>query len=781
MRAVINLSDEGVKLRPLSCVKSGAMLYIGGEVVALRLIKLLKRCDVDNITIITGYMSEGIKCALSDMENVSYIKASPREALNEIAKEEREDFVYISKNIYTDCDIRSLVSYHKKTGAFVTALTKEGVNEYLVSDPEGRVTRVEEKRMWQNISGDNGQGIFIMNPKAVSFITEEDGDVGQSTLGNIVRSGKSVYVKAWDGVCESLTDTASYMRGCFGYLESLKAFSEKGIIVEEGAVVEKGAILEAPCYIGKNSHIHKGAKVGAYTLIGAMCSVSEGANIKRSIIAPFCHIGADCTLRGCVLDEGVRLGRSVTVYEQAVIGYSARVGPEVLIKSFVKIWPEKTIEKGAIVSENIMWGQKKRTSLFECGKIKGVVNEDITPVFCTLLGAAAGAVFNFGEVGVSTDDSTSGAMLRDAIVSGLMGSGCSVKDFGEQPLPITRRGTAFYSLKGAVCISVNSASGEDVAEITIIGNGGLDIDEKMKHKLMELFEKGDIVYPESKSIKECEYVFEYKLYYLKSIVDYKKDNRLPMKVLLNCPVTWGKRLISSAMADFNCPVSIYQSDTGREGEEAGFVLSMQKGGFDIGFIMDTGCEKLKVVYGGKIIDEDTYEALTALIIMKKYKNARIYVPVTAGGCINDLGEKYGCEIIRTKTAPPEIMKHMAGGERYLSEEFIFRFDAVGAVILLMNYLTGEKVSLAALLEEIPSRARKKVVVDIPEGRRYEIMDKIHQLPSGSEAEEGVKITFDKGWVIVIPDMEKEVFNVVSEGVNMETAEELCDFLVKCIE
>ncbi len=782
MQAVINISDEGVRLRPLSCVRNGAMLNVGNLTILEHMIRLLAKSKVEKAMIICDYMPEGVEFCLKEAESfgvkVELVKAKG-DAFKACAEKIKEDFIYISKSVYADLDISAAVDMHKRKNAFVTVVTTRGMQEGIASDRWGRVTRVEEKRIWSSVAGEKGTGIYVIKPAAAEYMPE--GDITRNTLGEIVRSGKAVYISAAEGIYESISDIASYMRACFTFLEEMKKTAAGGILVAEGAVVEKGALLEVPCYVGQGAHIHKGAKVGAFSLIGEGCVISEGANIKRSIISRDCRIGAFATLRGCILDEEVHIGRNATLYEQAIVGRRTNIAQDTLVKSFVKIWPEKTVDKGAIVSENIMWGQKKRSKLFENGRIRGVVNVDITPLFCTLLGSVAGRVFEEGEVGISTDDSSSGAMLRDAVMAGLTGAGCSVKDFGEQPLPITRRAAMFYNLKGAVSIFVRSVSGEDVAEISIIGKKGLDLDNNMQQRLEELFEKGDVVYPEAKSIKECEYVFEYKLHYLKSIVDYKKEKRTGMKVLLSCPATWGRRLIASAMADFSCTVSIYEGDCENGEGQRAFAEAVKGGGFDIGFMTDCKCERLYIAFSGGIISEDMYEALYSLIIMKKYPEAKIYLPCEGSSAPDTMAEKYGCTVVRTKSAPFEMMRHMTGNERYLTEQFIFRFDAVGAVILTMDYLTGKGLKIEDLKGEVPPVAIKRAVVDMPGGHFTDIMDRIYEMPSSFEEAEGVKITFDKGWVLVIPDMEKEVFNVVSEGANMEIAGELCDFCIRKIK
>ncbi len=779
MQAVINLSGEGTRLRPLSCKRCAGMLPVCDKSIIKRTIELLKHHGIKDIVIITEYMSHELEEHLKDEEmSIQFVPSKGNETGFEACSHIADDtFLYMSKVVYTDFDLTEAISFHKKKHAAVTLLLQHSVKEGIITDKDGRVTRIEEKRMWNYLSGEQSTGIYILNRDALDAISKGE---ASDAMPSLVRSGLSIYTKNITGMCESIHDFASYMRANFAYLDREKSVYAKGIIVEDGAMVETGAILEGPCYVGRNTHVHKGVKVGAYSILGEGSILLEGANVKRSIIGRGCRIGKNATLRGCVLDGGVKVGEASTVYEQAVIGSDSEIGKSVLVKSFVKIWPEKNIEDGAIVSDNIMWGQKKRLKLYEKGKIEGIVNVDITPVFTALLGECAGMLFEGGEVAVSTDGSPSGAMLRDGIVSGLLGSGCSVKDFGEQPLPITRRGVAFYMFKGAVCINVYDKGGEDVAQITIIGKDGFDVDEEFRQKLERCFEKREFMYPTPGDIKECEYLFEYKLYYLKSIVGYKKKNRKKMKLLLSCPATWGRRLIASAMADFSCNVSMYAPPGGEATQPGAFREAIMLGGFDMGFILDSKCEKLTLVTPDCIIDEETYEALTSLIIMKKYSGTKIFVPDTASSVIDLLGEKYSCEIIRTKTAPVEIMRHMSGEEKSLSEQFVFRFDAVAAVILLVDYLSCEGMGISQLLEEIPPVNMSKEVVNIPKGEVDFIMSRIHEMEGAADSQDGVKITFDKGWVLVIPDMEKEVFHVVSEGANGEFARELCDFCVSKI-
>ncbi len=778
MQAVINISSEGTRLRPLSCTKPSGLITLGDKYLIQRLIENLKKLAVTDIVIITGYMGDHVKKSFGetcDGINIRYVKTDNGDgALKTHSDILENEFLYFSKLVYTEADLSRIVKFHRQKGAYVTILMKKNSGRLLVGR-DNRVSRIEEKRLWNSISGDEkGTGVYMLNRDIIRFIPEEmNTDLFENVLPSLVRSGKSIYALNTSDTVISIEDIPSFMRSGFSFLENLKRTHQKGITVEENAIVEKGALLEAPCYIGKNAHIHKGAKVGAYSHIGEGTVVKEGASIKRSIVLKGCRVGKNVSLRGCVIDDAVVLGDNTTVLEQAVVGKGTKIGEAVTIRSFVKIWPEKTLEDCTTVSENLLWGQKKRTRLYKKGVIEGVVNVDITPRFCTVLGECVAAGFDGGEIGVATDGSAAGAMIRDAVTAGLLGMGCNVKDFGEQPLPITRRGVLFYMLKGAISISVTEKDGEDVAEIDILGSDGLDLDKNTKERMEDYFEKGDFLYPESKKIRESEYLFEYKIHYLKSLVGYQKKNRQPCKILLACPAVWGRRLISSAMADFNCSVSMYMPcDVISPAQKKAFEESVDTGGFDIGFVIDSKCEKLTVVLPKKrTLDDDTYLALTCLVIMKKHKGATINVPLTASSAIDMLAEKHDCKIVRANLIPDDSIK----GKETVSDEYVFRYDAVGSVIKLVDYFSEEDIE--ALINQIPPITIAKTVIEIPKGDIEKIMGKIKHLGNTTEKDEGVKITLDKGWVVVMSDTNKEVCHIVGEGANYETAKELCDFCI----
>lgn len=782
MQAVINISGEGHRLRPLSCGKCPGLLSLGNGNITSEMIKRLKECGIDKIIVVTGYMEEQAKECLAGYD-VQFVSSKDGDGvLKKHSDLLEKEFIYFSSPVYTRADFKRLWDFHHERNAFVTLLLRRGGNDGFKGDGEGRITKIPEQRLWSSFSKHGeGVGIFVMNKDIVRFMPEEgEYDVIKNILPSVIRSGKGVYSHFSEEAGECVYDFATYMRAAYMYLEGLKSEFDKGIFVDKEAVVDKGALLEGPCYVGKGAHIHKGASVGAYSIVGDRCIVKEGSNIKRSLVGEGSYVGKDCALRGCILDSRVALGSNVSIYEQAIVGEGCNIKDDCSVRSFVRIWPEKVIEKGAVVSENIMWGQRKRVKLFNDGVIKGIVNVDITPSFCLKVGECIGTIADMGEVGISFDGSPCAAMLRDSLVSGILATGCEVKDFGEQPLAITRRGVAFYMLSWGVSVNITDRGGEDVAEITIVTKNGADVNEEIADRLEKLFENGDVIFAEAKTVKEREYLFEYKLYYLKNILGTHEKKKLGIKILLACPAVWGRRLIASAAADYGCGVSMYSP--GAISDASGierFEKSLRAGGFDVGFILDEKCEKMMLVSKERgATDENVYEAMCAYLIMQEKEGGRMYLPVTASSAIDKMALKFGWETVRTKNDKGQLMEYLSGGEEGTQTQFIMRFDAVGAVIKLLDFMSERKLSVEALLDRLPDINMAKTYVELDEKDAVEALERIKKLRGFDENNpEGVKITFDKGWVVVVPDRYREVCKVVGEGVSMEAARELCDFCV----
>ncbi|WP_231701847.1 phosphohexomutase domain-containing protein [Crassaminicella thermophila] len=196
----------------------------------------------------------------------------------------------------------------------------------------------------------------------------------------------------------------------------------------------------------------------------------------------------------------------------------------------------------------------------------------------------------------------------------------------------------------------------------------------------------------------------------------------------------------------------------------------------IGMVISSNGEKLILIdEKGRIIDQDMYMVLAALISLKAGANQKIVAPYTAPRIIDQIAQAYKAYVVRTKTNQAAIMNEMLDGEHddmYL--QYILNYDGVWAAGKIIDFMMGKDLNLSSLVDEIPNfhLVKKEIECDWKEKGRVIKEIIVNHRDRKMELFEGVKILDDKGWALILPDSERPVFNVYTEGFSQEYAQEL---------
>ena len=484
----------------------------------------------------------------------------------------------------------------------------------------------------------------------------------------------------------------------------------------------------------------------------------------------------DAQIRGAVICDFAVIGQGSSVFEQSVIGTKTVIGKGATIKPAVKIWPQKRVDDGSTVNENIVWGNQKLGRLFGEYGVSGSVSTDVLPELASKLGTVFAGIQKGGKIAISSDATPSAVMLRMAAMSGLLSGGAQVFDFGEQPLPITRAGVKFYGLDGGIHIS--GFSGIDEVDIVFINKMGANVDAGIERKLEQGIAQGDFKRCEPDVIKEVNYLYEYKLFYLRELINSVKSKNIGYKILLASECGWAEKILSSAMKDLGCSIDILKEDIEflSEIETEELAEKVRTGGYNFGAILDNNLEKMLLIDDkGNVIDEDLYKVLAALIVMKQYKNAEIVASVSTSGGIDILAEEYGARVVRTKNSPLEVMGCLCRENTppEMQEQFVLNFDAVGALIKIIDFLNTYKMKLSDLYKEIPKFYMAKREVECSFEDKGRVMRHLVSEQKAADTTDGVKINTPDGWALILPDSSRPVFKIVSESAKEEYADEIC--------
>jgi mannose-1-phosphate guanylyltransferase len=71
--------------------------------------------------------------------------------------------------------------------------------------------------------------------------------------------------------------------------------------------------------------------------------------VERAVVMRGAEVGAGCTLRGCIVGGGVRIGDNTRVEGLAVLGEGVTIGADNVVTNGARVFPGVTIPDGGLL------------------------------------------------------------------------------------------------------------------------------------------------------------------------------------------------------------------------------------------------------------------------------------------------------------------------------------------------------------------------------------------------------------------------------------------------
>ena len=137
--------------------------------------------------------------------------------------------------------------------------------------------------------------------------------------------------------------------------------------------------------------------------------------------------------------------------------------------------------------------------LFGTNGIRGVVNRDFTPEFVTKVAGAIGTFFKKGQLLVGYDGRTSSQMFSQALVGGLISTGCTIYDVGMAPTPAIQYAVKHYKMNGGAIITA-SHNPPEYNGIKVVASDGIELPREKEIEIENMFWNEKIVRAEWNTI-----------------------------------------------------------------------------------------------------------------------------------------------------------------------------------------------------------------------------------------------------------------------------------------
>ena len=829
MKAIILAGGFGTRIKPLTVNTPKPMLPLVNRPILVHVIDLLKKHGIDEVLMLLYYYPDIIKNYFGDGSEfdlrVEYFTPD-RDYGTAGAVRFAKDFVgsdrtlIISGDLLTDFDLSSLIKDHinKKAEATI-GLTR--VNNPLqfgivITDNDGRILKFLEKPTWGEVFSDTiNTGIYVFEPQVFDYIPEnKEYDFSKDLFPWMLEKGKPLYGSILTGYWRDIGDTDSYRFAHYDVFEGKVQISVPGqklnligrdVRIGEEVSLSTTVKFKGTVVLGNNTRVKDNVSI-SNSSIGNNCIIGENVVIENSIIWDNVFIDDGAVIRGAVIGNSVRISKNVRVLEGAVIADETTVGKDAVIKEGVKIWPRKIVEEGAVVSSNLVWGEKWRKSLFEGAKVIGLTNIELTPEFAAKLGAAYGSILpKDAYVLMGRDSHPASRMLRRAFMGGLASTGVHVRDAQMTPVPVFSYKLQMFGEIGGVFFR-QSQDDPPSTEIIFFDKNGMEISPGTAKTIERIFFREDfrrIHYNESGIIHTIPRIFDfYKEAYIKYLNVRQIKNR-QFKLVIDFShgsvSQFFPEILNSIGVDFiglnayidTTKLAKPEEEVHRHLDQLSTILSSLK--VDLGFYLyPSGTKLILVDEKGRIHKDIDLLLLLSWLFIENYKNSKIAVPNYAPMIIEEYAKSNGVRVDRISSNPRDMFEYAhredavfvgSGEGEFIIPEFHHGPDAMFTIGKILEMISSDSIKIAEVYDRIPRTSLLLEKFSCPVDLKGTVMRMMSEVARYEKASllDGVKIFYDEGWVMLRPDPYKPYVYLYVEGKDEEKAKALMqDFREKVL-
>lgn len=797
---------EGSRLRPLTSNMPKPMLPVVGKPMMEHIVELLTAHGITDIVATVQFLSSVIRNYFGDGSDlgVSLSYTTEDEPLGTagsvLAAEEllHDRFLVISGDAMTDLDLDAAIAFHTEKGAAATLVLKHVPDPLefgiVMTDAAGRIERFLEKPSWGQVFSDTiNTGIYVLEKEVLDLIPIDTFyDFSTELFPLMLDKGLPIFGYTTGSYWTDVGTTTAYLQAhqdilCGDVNVSVPGFElRSNVWIGEDVEIHPAATVHGPAFIGDSCRIGPGAVIGPSSSICQNSIVGSEAVVTHSVVLEGAHVGPYARVGGSIVGRGTSLERGAALEEGSVLGDDVTVGAGAIVKQNVKIFPARSVDAGAIVTQSVVRERRATRGLFGSGGVTGIINVGMTPTTAVRLGMAYGTLLKRGSVVVAgRDASRSARTIKRALIAGLNATGVNCRDLELTPMPVTRFSVRSEQVSGGISV-MTSRSDPEVIQIRFFDEGGGDIPEAAQRKLERIYFREDYRRPGPARIGELEFpprALEQYAAGLARAVDVDAIRTAGLKVVVDYGYGPASLVAPSILGRLRCDVMSLNafSDENRPvlvNEDIRRLLArltdeVKNSGSHLGVLVEPGGEIAHLVDDrGRVIPSD--KALMTFVQHEASPGASIAVPVSAPMVCRRLAEEGGGTVRWTPLGLPSLMEASASPEvRFAgTAEGVLIFpplmpapDALMTFLKTLELVAVTKEALSEIVDRVPDAHVRKRDVRTPWDRRGAVMRHVAAAHARDRVVlvDGVKVLWDDGWALVAPIPDEPLCRVWAEG------------------
>jgi phosphomannomutase len=430
--------------------------------------------------------------------------------------------------------------------------------------------------------------------------------------------------------------------------------------------------------------------------------------------------------------------------------------------------------------------------------IRGVVGETFTPHIAVQFSQAFGTYLQGGAVMVGRDTRPSGEMVRSAVLSGLLATGCTVTDAGICTTPSLQLAIAHGRAEGGVAITAGH-NAEDWNALKFIRGDGLYLGEHEGDEVLDIFHEGEFLkapWNGLHPLRTTKTVADTHLKAILALVDRARLRRAKLRVALDAGNGACSDIAPALLQKLGCRVIPLNTDPGapfpHTPEPTPDNMRQLRAlvtatGCDVGFLFDSAGERLGIVTEeGVALPEDSTLPLCALLELPR-SDGPIVTNLSSSRVVDDVAKQFGRTVVRTPIGQAHVSEAARkfraaiageGSGGVILPRIQYTHDGLAAMALVLDGLAARRTRVSRLAAELPTYVmrKKKVPQDYTKIfsaiQRARVEASVRFRDARLTLTDGIKLDWKDGWLHVRPSNTEPLIRIIAEARTERRAEAL---------
>jgi len=436
-----------------------------------------------------------------------------------------------------------------------------------------------------------------------------------------------------------------------------------------------------------------------------------------------------------------------------------------------------------------------------------VIGESLTPNLLTRFAQAFGTYVGARTIVIGRDPRTSGEMVKQAVIAGLLSSGCRILDIGMCPVPTIQLLVRHHRAHGGIAITASHNPAEWNA-LKFIGQGGFFLNTGQARELLDIYHQGEYTWvggAEMREVAELHGVIDLHIQRIMDVLGPLPTGTKKLRVVLDAcngaGSLVGPKLLEALGAEVFTinvtPNGLFPRPAEPLAENLGDLCAAVKAKqADVGFAQDMDADRLAIVSEKGVAIGEEYTLLLATLNVLGKNPGAVVANLSTTSALQEVVSRFGCSLFLSKIGEVNVTEEMQkqsaviGGEGnggVIYPRLNFARDSLVGMALILHQLADSGETITELVSTLPQFNMIKEKLVCPSDKISAALRVLrHEYAAyPMDLRDGVKVSLPDGWFLVRGSNTEPIIRVIAEAKREADARAIVDKVYsqvrKCID